>query len=248
MRYIYILLILGCFSCNNERVLQLPEIENAKVTEVLDVSPAYIFYDETQPDSTLLNRKNLIITTNWLVNVDKRLTLRQAIPHIQFLQDKKRNAEMHKNEDAKNYFTCNDTSIGNLGFIEFTDVYFELNSLPKPNEEIITTKDTLVIQKLQDEDYYKQLHGTDAYSTLSLFVKDDKSVYYYDNKNRIVTISIDSKLKELLPIVEERHIFGLNLQFWFDNQLTFQEYISIKRKLSKIESEIIVIDTNEFIY
>jgi len=51
------------------------EVENAEITEVLDVSPAYIFYDETQPDSTLFNRKNLIGTTNWLVNVDKRLTL-----------------------------------------------------------------------------------------------------------------------------------------------------------------------------
>ncbi len=40
--------------------MQLPEIENAAITEVLDVSPAYIFYDESQPDSTLLNRKNLM--------------------------------------------------------------------------------------------------------------------------------------------------------------------------------------------
>ncbi len=31
---------------------------------------------------------------------------------------------MHKNEDAKNYFTCNDTSIKNLGFVEFTDVNY----------------------------------------------------------------------------------------------------------------------------
>ena len=124
MRNIYMLIILCCLSCNNERVLQLPEIENAEITEILDVSPAYIFYDETQPDSTLLNRKNLISTTNWLVNVDKRLTLKQAIPHIIFLQDKKRNAEVHKNENAKNYFTCNDTSISNLGFLEFTDIYY----------------------------------------------------------------------------------------------------------------------------
>ena len=123
MRYIYLLLILICYNCNNERVLQLPQIENADITEVLDVSPTYVFYDETQSDSTLLNRKNLISTTNWLVNIDKRLTLRQAIPHIKFLQDKKRNAELHKNKNAKNYFTCNDTSISNLGFIEFTDVY-----------------------------------------------------------------------------------------------------------------------------
>ena len=74
-RWLVLLIGLVVLSCNNERVLQLPEVENAEITEVLDISPAYIFYDETQPDSNLFNRKNLIGTTNWLVNVDKRLTL-----------------------------------------------------------------------------------------------------------------------------------------------------------------------------
>ena len=59
-KLLYLLLATAFLSCNNERVLQLPEIESAEIIEVLDVSPAYIFYDETQPDSTLFNRKNLI--------------------------------------------------------------------------------------------------------------------------------------------------------------------------------------------
>ena len=118
------LITLFLWSCGNEKVIQLPEVQHAKISEILDVSPAYIFYNETQPDSVELNRKNLIISTNWLFNVDKRLTLEQAIPKIKFLQDKKRNAKMHKNEAAKNYYTCNDTSIKNLGFIEFTNVNY----------------------------------------------------------------------------------------------------------------------------
>lgn len=133
------LIALFLWSCSNEKVIQLPEIQHAKITEILDVSPAYIFYNETQPDSVELNRKNLIISTNWLFNVDKRLTLEQAIPKIKFLQNKKRNAKMHKNEAAKNYYTCNDTSIKNLGFIEFTDInYIEKNN-PK-NKSIISVK------------------------------------------------------------------------------------------------------------
>ncbi len=142
----YFILTISLFiqSCNNERVIQLPEIENAKITEVLDVSPAYIFYDETQPDSTLFNRKNLIGTTNWLVNVDKRLTLRQAIPHIQYLQDRRKKASMHKNEAAKNYFTCNDTSINNLGFVEFTNVnYSDSSEISQDIKTCIMTVDSL---------------------------------------------------------------------------------------------------------
>jgi len=119
-----LILLLATFSACNKKIVLLPEIQTARITDVIDVSPAYLFYDETQTDSVELNRKNLISTTNWLVNVDKRLTLKQAIPHIKFLQEKKRNAKMHKNESAKNYYTCNDTSNKNLGFIEFTDVVY----------------------------------------------------------------------------------------------------------------------------
>ena len=46
-KLIYLLLFLLLLNCGNERVLQLPEIEDTEITEVADVSPAYIFYDET---------------------------------------------------------------------------------------------------------------------------------------------------------------------------------------------------------
>ena len=127
MKFFYLLLVLYLTSCTSDKIVKLPEIKRASITEVHDVSAAYLFYDETQPDNIELNRKNLISTTNWLVNVDKRLKLGQAIPKIIFLQDKKRNASIHKNDAAKNYYSCNDTSIKNLGFIEFTNVYYHMD-------------------------------------------------------------------------------------------------------------------------
>ena len=128
-RLVIILLFLIVFSCGNEKILQLPEINQTEITEILDVSAAYLFYDETKPDSIELNRKNLISTTNWLVNVDRRLTLDQAIPSIVFLQNKKRDAQIHKNEAARNYFTCHYKKINDLGFIDFTNVYYHLEDL-----------------------------------------------------------------------------------------------------------------------
>lgn len=234
MRYIYLLIILSCLSCNNERLLHLPEIENAEVTKVLDVSPAYIFYDDTQPDSTLLNRKNLIITTNWLVNVDKRLRLEQAIPHIQFLQDKKRNAEMHKNEDAKNYFTCNDTSIGNLGFLEFTDVYYHFK---ETNKEAFTTDKDSISKQINPKYLNTQICELQflALNNISLVI----------NPETTIKLSIDNLVSFLQ---NEDESYSCKLQMRFSSELSFQDYITIKSKLSKIESDKIVIDTNEFIF
>ena len=64
-------LILLCFilltvSCGEKKVVQLPEIKNSKITEVNDISHAYLFFNESMPDSVELNRKNLINALNLL--------------------------------------------------------------------------------------------------------------------------------------------------------------------------------------
>ena len=222
------LITLFLWSCNSEKVIQLPEIQHAKITEILDVSPAYIFYNETQPDSVELNRKNLIISTNWLFNVDKRLTLEQAIPKIKFLQDKKRNAKMHKNEAAKNYYTCNDSSIKNLGFIEFTDVIYQNKSL---------------------RDYFEYNRRTEKMSVaLNAFSGTDFSLesYHKDDSNTHVYSTVEDAILNIIDHYKSEQDFKLYLLF--SSTLSFQDYISIKSKIENLKERGIPVEDNEFIY
>lgn len=226
--FIGLLITLMLFSCGKEKSVLLPEIENAKITEVLDVSPAYLFYDETQPDSIELNRKNLIGTTNWLFNVDKRLTLEQVIPKIVFLQDKKRNAQIHKNENAKNYYTCNDTSIQNLGFIEFTNVRYKHKTLSeyfKFNKR--SEKMSLALNVISANNY-----------SLETLYKDESNTEVYTN--------IEDALQKIKDGFETEQNFKLYLLF--SSKLSFQEYITNKSKIQNLEDEGIPIEDNEFIY
>jgi hypothetical protein len=228
--YIVILTAL-CLSCGKDKVVLLPEINTAKITEVNDVSSAYLFYDETQPDSLELNRKNLISTTNWLVNVDKRLTLEQAIPKIKFLQDKKRNAEMHKNENAKNYYSCNDTSIKNLGFIEFTDVvYWEGSSVGIQKKTSQLPKDNTIAINLK-LGLDKKIHITNTNDELSI-----KTIHYSEFENHL------TNLKHQFPNK------AISIKLNFDEKLSFQDYITFKSLVSNIKLDSITIDNNEFIY
>ncbi|MHA7941804.1 hypothetical protein ACJOV8_001820 [Formosa sp. 3Alg 14/1] len=127
MKQIFTLFILVlCMSCNMDKELQLAELKHSEITEILDVSPAYVFYNTSEKDSVELNKQNLISTTNWLVNVDKRLTLQQAIPVIISLQEKKRKSS-HKKEGVKNYFTAFNPEVKNLRFIEFTNVNYHVD-------------------------------------------------------------------------------------------------------------------------
>ncbi|WP_136479909.1 hypothetical protein [Cognatitamlana onchidii] len=215
-----VVIIIACMSCTHDKAVQLPEISHADITEINDVSAAYLFYDETQSDSVELNRKNLISTTNWLVNVDKRLTLKQAIPYIQFLQEKKQNSS-HKNEAAKNYFTCHNTSINNLGFIEFTQVVYEENI----KDDILKFKDSFKIK------------------SINFSLKGDIFILNPEAEPFVSKSSISELKNDILAL----DVSGNMLSLVFNNTLSFQDYITYKSALLNIELKHAEISNIEFL-
>lgn len=119
------LLLISLFSCQKKEVF-LPQIPETVVSDVKDHSPIYMFFEIKDKDTLVeVNRKNSIISTNWLFNIDKRLPLRLVIPEIQKLQAKKENSE-HKNAAADNYFTYMDSKKRTLAFLSFTDVIYKV--------------------------------------------------------------------------------------------------------------------------
>lgn len=208
-------------SCGKNKAVQLPEISDSGITEIQDVSAAYLFYNETQPDSVELNRKNLISTTNWLINIDKRLTLKQVIPHIKFLQEKKGNSS-HKNKNAKNYFTCHDTGINNLGFVEFTDIVYTLET-PKSyfNEKYKSKTQGKTVVTL-----YDNLKRIEIGKTSKIW---KKSTF----KNGLNEIIINSESKEIV--------------LSFSKNITFQDYIWIKETIEKYKLQL-KISNDELIF
>ena len=228
MKYVIILLLVVSFSCGKEKSVQLPEISSSKITDVTDVSPAYIFYNINEKDSVELNRKNLIISTNWLVNVDKRLTLRQAIPSIITLQEKKRNAELHKNDAAKNYYSCNDTSIKNLGFIDFTNVIYH-NGI---DADII-----------ESHGLYETYPSETTNHVLSMVFKSNDSITI--NASHTTKSEFINRLQHMDSI--QAKIMGI-VYLKFNENLTFQDYINFKSMLLEIELKHAIISDDEYIF
>lgn len=218
-KLLVLILISCCIACQNQRIVELPQIKNAAISEVLDVSPVYMFYDTTAQDSVIFNRKNMISTTNWLVNIDRRLTLKQIFPHLQYLQEKRQKAGMHKNESAKNYFTCNDLSIANIGFIEFT----RANYLASLNTNIGT----------------KQNH-------IYLFLNKNNSIEIKSSTDHLSEISTSKFIETIEDYLKKNDSIN-EIFLVFNEELTFQKYIDYKVLLSEINVERNTISSNEYI-
>lgn len=225
MKNISLLILLLFISCGKDKVVQLPEINHSTISEITDVSAAYLFYDESNPEGFELNRKNLISSTNWLVNVDKRLTLKQVIPQLIFLQNKKQNSG-HKKEGTKNYFTCNDVSKKNLGFIEFTDIVY--------HEESSET----YMANIPEFKYEKNIQP------ISFNLNDDISII---NPNTETFITPTSK-NELLNVLKKMDTIQSILYLNFNEQLSFQDYITYKSMLLESNFKYLTISNQEFIH
>jgi hypothetical protein len=127
MKYFTLILVCFLFSCEEKKDVLLPKANLSIVKNVEDLSPIYIFFKTDGKDTIAdVNRKNSIISTNWIFNIDKRLPLRLVIPEVMKLQEKKRAEKAHKNEKAENYYSYADSVGKNLAFLPFTKVYYKM--------------------------------------------------------------------------------------------------------------------------
>ena len=187
MKYCSLILVLVLFSCGNKEDILLPKAGKTIVKDVVDLSPIYIFF-RTKGKDTLaeVNRKNSIITTNWILNIDKRLPLRLVIPEVMKLQQRKREEKEHRNELALNYYSYADSIGKNLAFIPFTQVYYKMEK-PKSGVEVFFDKNdkilvgNKVIAKNDLENYIKQNTA-------------NKDVFYSFDKNMLFDNYINLKI------------------------------------------------------
>lgn len=217
-KLLILILICSALACQNKRIVELAQIEKANITDVLDVSPVYMFFDNTATDSVVFNRKNMISTTNWLVNIDRRLTLKQVFPHLQYLQEKRQKAGMHKNENAKNYYTCNDLSRSSIGFIEFSNINY---------------LDTLSPSELQNE------------QNLFLFFDIENAGEIKNTRLGDLNFKIDT-LKDTISNYLDNSDGVSRIFLAFHNELTFQKYIDYKVLIMDLKEGLPIISNNEF--
>ncbi len=190
MKYCSLILLLVLISCGKKEDILLPKSNVTVVSDIVDHSPIYLFFRTKAKDTLVeVNKKNEIISTNWIFNIDKRLPLRLVIPEVMKLQDKKRKEVAHKNEAAQNFYSYADSIHKNLAFLPFTEVIYKMGK-PKGRLlvfHIVKGSDTILFNglKVKKEELIKTFYSVkfeDVPQIAFLFDKNMSYQEYIQNK------------------------------------------------------------------
>ena len=199
-KYLALIITLAIFSCEGNKDILLPKANKTIVADVQEHSPIYIFFKVEGKDTIAdVNRKNSIVSTNWIFNIDKRLTLRLVVPELIKLQAKKEGS-MHKNEAAENFFSYANDVKKTMAFLPFTKVKYVIGK-PLINSIYFGKNDLLKFnsQLLKKDELQGYINNLMIEHESEIFVSFDKNLSYDEYiKNKIIMNSIKITKKGIL--------------------------------------------------
>jgi len=196
-KYIVLVMALALFSCDGKKEIELPKADRTIVADVQEHSPIYMFFKVEGKDTIAdVNRKNSIVSTNWIFNIDKRLPLRLVVPELIQLQAKK-DKSMHKNEAAENYFSYANDVKKTMAFLPFTKVKYVIGK-PKSGTIVYFSKnnkilvDNVAVTKDSLESYLNKLPEIKYHNINFCFDKNDTYNNYINNVIFVRSLEIES--------------------------------------------------------
>ena len=119
-----LLYFLILFGCKNKEV-ELPLISIDGISEIQNHSSIWIFYEQTPNDTlSILNKNNKLLNTNWIYNIDSRLTMDKVVPLLIKMQENRNKKSMHKKEGMLNFFSYANTRNKNISLVMFDTINF----------------------------------------------------------------------------------------------------------------------------
>ena len=118
--------------------MQLAKTPYAGIDSVSNHSRIWFEFIKKKKDSTLEVKDNALITaTNWIYNIDARLSLAQILPDLNRLQKKHHKETMHSNGTVyEDYFAYANILENELNFIPFTSSKLSAKPYTIPTDSV----------------------------------------------------------------------------------------------------------------
>ena len=224
-RLFYLIALILLCQCSDKEVL-LPVVSEGGIPETQNHSSIWIFYDPSGQDSkAVLNKNNKLINTNWIFNIDRRLTMKEVIPHLQAMQDDRNKDSMHKKEGMINFFSYADSKNERVSLVIFPEINFvpaeeigESDAMADSGSNVSETDSTHCLVKVRIYEDYLSVDG------------------------KIFDIEEIGQIQSSPGPCEEEKTKVFRLMY--DEELTFQSYLKTKVYLAAAQ---VVVDTTELV-
>ena len=219
-----ILAALLLISCTNKEI-RLPRIGMEGIKEIQNYSEVWMFYNESSLDNPLdLNKNNTISTTHWLFNIDKRIPMQHIIPHLETLKFKHANS-MHSEKGMLNYLSYSDTLSNKLSYVSFDDITFKTDSLQSK-----------FFIKENSKDY-------ENYNNLNITINPNNT---WINDAKMEDGELPTTLPDFIEFSAGDRQTMLHLNF--NQEISYQDYMSFKAYFTSLSRPAILINPIEFIF
>lgn len=117
-------LIVFLMSCSGGKEdIKLPLNDNKGLTEIKNVSQAYIFLKTKEGDTVAeLHKGQLVTASHWVVHIDRRLALKELIVPLEVLLKKRHKKSIHSIPGARAFFSFVDTVENKMRLVPFEDL------------------------------------------------------------------------------------------------------------------------------
>jgi hypothetical protein len=105
--------------------VELPQIPADGLTRITNHSQIWVFLDyDRQNIKAEVNKNNIISSTHWIINMDKKLPMHEIVPVLETIKNKRGNKSIHYVEGMKTYLSYSNTKSKNISLYEIDSTQY----------------------------------------------------------------------------------------------------------------------------
>lgn len=136
-KYIYVVLFVFFLTSCSKKSVELPLIPVSGTTNIFNYSEIWVFYKlDKQEVKANANLNNVISSTHWIINIDKKLPMQEIVPILETIKEKRAKKSPHSVENMNNYLSYSNTKDKNISLINIDSTQYLILGA-KEYEELI---------------------------------------------------------------------------------------------------------------
>lgn len=191
------LIILSIFiSCNKKKV-ELPIIPITTTSNITDISEIWVFYDvKNEKNKANVNLNNIISTTNWIINIDKKLLMKEIVPVIQTIKSRREKKSIHSAEGKSDYLSYANNKDKNISFFKIDQIqYLQINKADTDNLSIHYKTDHNLFFREKNISFNKKEISIDSLKIEDFNTQNSRLIHVFFDENITYQSYLEKRIK-----------------------------------------------------